>query len=400
MRAGMNRWIRDRKTKYALLGAAAFFLCGGILYTVAGGITEQWKYQLQQLVFRRSGEMYMPSLLYVEHREEYTAGEWVREKALAWLPLVSYVEDNLPYEEPMEDEETIAKILESQANDENMVDENGNLVGDPDESEKDAQKADSSVDTSIEKLRDFDYLLSHFYIVDSSTMIGPKQLNADDLLGRNMKIDTKTEGPKVLIYHTHSQEEFKDSTPGDASESIVGVGEYLTELLNKKGIAAIHDTGIYDIIDGKLDRSNAYGKAETAVSAILEENPTIEVVIDLHRDGVAADTHLVTEINGKPTAKIMFFNGLSRSRTNGDIEYLSNPYIQDNLAFSLQMKLACDEQYPGFTRNIYLRAYRYNLHLMPKSLLIEAGAQTNTVEEMMNAMEVLSDILVQVLTGK
>ena len=55
------------------------------------------------------------------------------------------------------------------------------------------------------------------------------------------------------------------------------------------------------------------------------------------------------------------------------------------------MKLACEQEYPGFTRNIYLRAYRYNLHLMPKSLLIEAGAQTNTVEEMMNAMEVLSD---------
>ena len=231
-------------------------------------------------------------------------------------------------------------------------------------------------------------------------MIEPEQLNVDDLLGRSMKIDTGTDGPKVLIYHTHSQEEFKDSTPGDTSESIVGVGEYLAELLNEKGIETIHDTGVYDIIDGKLDRSNAYGKAEDAVSAILKENPTIEVVIDLHRDGVAADTHLVTEINGKPTAKIMFFNGLSRSRTNGDIEYLSNPYIQDNLAFSLQMKLACEEKYPGFTRNIYLRAYRYNLHLMPKSLLIEAGAQTNTVEEMMNAMEVLSEVLCQVLSGK
>ena len=51
-------------------------------------------------------------------------------------------------------------------------------------------------------------------------------------------------------------------------------------------------------------------------------NPTIEVAIDLHRDGVAEGTHLVTEVNGKPTAKIMYFNGLSRSRTNGDIDYL------------------------------------------------------------------------------
>ena len=108
-------------------------------------------------------------------------------------------------------------------------------------------------------------------------------------------------------------------------------------------------------------------------------------------------THLVTEVNGKPTAKIMYFNGLSRSRTNGDIDYLYNPYIQDNLAFSLQMQLASERMYPGFARHIYLRAYRYNLHLLPKSLLIEAGAQTNTVEEMKNAMEVVADTLCEVI---
>ena len=242
--------------------------------------------------------------------------------------------------------------------------------------------------------------MDNFYTVDSSTTTGPDQLNADDLLGRNMKIDTETEGPKVLIYHTHSQETFADSKSKDPSESIVGVGAYLTELLNEKGIETLHDTGVYDMIDGKLDRSKAYEYAGEAVEKILEDHPSIEVLIDLHRDGVAKGTHLVTEINGKPTAKIMFFNGLSRSRTNGDIDYLKNPYIQDNLAFSLQMQLAAKKYYPGFTRHIYLKAYRYNMHLMPKCLLVEAGAQTNSVEEMMNAMEVLSDVLSQVLTGK
>ena len=224
----------------------------------------------------------------------------------------------------------------------------------------------SSIDMSIERLRDFDYLLSNFYTVDSSTMIGPEQLNADDLLGRSMKIDRKQKGPKILIFHTHSQEEFADSIPGDPSTSIVGIGDYLTELLNQKGIETIHDKGVYDIINGQLDRSNAYEYAEEGVRPILEANPTIEVAIDLHRDGVAEGTHLVTEVNGKPTAKIMYFNGLSRTRANGDITYLPNPYIQDNLAFSLQMELASERMFPGFARHIYLRAYRYNLHLLPK----------------------------------
>ena len=395
----MNRWVRNRKTWRVLLGAAVI-LCTGIIYTGVKETADRWKYQIQNLVFRRSGEMYMPLFLYAESKNKSGAGEWLREKALDWLPVVRYVEDNPPYEGAAEDDDTMAKILESQSGVKDAADKKESPAGGSEGSGKKKEKSEAAAGISIEKLRDFDYLLSHFYIVDSSTMIGPEQLNADDLLGRSMKIDADADGPKVLIYHTHSQEEFIDSTPGDPSESIVGVGRYLTELLNEKGIETIHDTGVYDTIDGKLDRSNAYGQAETAVSAILEKNPTVEVVIDLHRDGVSADTRLVTEINGKQTAKIMFFNGLSRSRTNGDIEYLSNPYIQDNLAFSFQMKLACEENYPGFTRNIYLRAYRYNLHLMPKSLLIEAGAQTNTVEEMMNAMEILADVLCQVLTEK
>lgn len=392
----MSRY-RDEKMRQAGTAGAAVILA--VLFLAAGVRTfaDESIYEIQKKILKSAEQMYMPGLAYLERKPGVDVGEWIREKALAWLPLVSYVEDHMPYESEIEDEETISRILEAQANDENSVDENGQLIGEPDESEAAATEVTPTVDMSIEMLRDFDYLLSNFYTVDSSTMIGPDQLNADDLLGRSMKIDNSEEGPKILIFHTHSQEEFADSTPGDPSTSIVGVGEYLTQLLNEKGVETIHDTGVYDIIDGKLDRSNAYENAEASVRPIIEANPSIEVAIDLHRDGVAEGTHLVTEVDGKPTAKIMYFNGLSRSRTNGDIEYLYNPYIQDNLAFSLQMQLASERMYPGFVRHIYLRAYRYNLHLLPKSLLIEAGAQTNTVEEMMNAMEVLSEILYDVI---
>ena len=381
----MNRLKRDRAGR-AGMAAAAVFLSGVLLYLGIRGFADEWNYAVQQKILKSAEEMYMPGLAWLDRDPSADIGTWIREKALAWMPLVSYIEDHIPYESSIEDEETIAKILESQANDENAVDENGNLVGEPDDSAAAATEVTPTVDMSIEKLRDFDYLLSNFYTVDSSTMIGPDQLNADDLLGRSMKIDNTTGGPKILIFHTHSQEEFADSTPGDPATSIVGVGEYLTRLLNERGVETIHDTGVYDIINGKLDRSNAYENAEASVRPVIEANPTIEVAIDLHRDG--------------PTAKIMYFNGLSRSRTNGDIDYLYNPYIQDNLAFSLQMQLASESRYPGFVRHIYLRAYRYNLHLLPKSLLIEAGAQTNTVEEMMNAMEVLADTLCSVILGE
>ena len=103
---------------------------------------------------------------------------------------------------------------------------------------------------------------------------------------------------------------------------------------------------------------------------------------------------------GRRMAQIMFFNGLSRTRVNGDLVGMANPYLQDNLAFSLQMKIAAETKYPGFARRNYLRGYKYNMDLMPRMLLIEAGAQTNTVEEMQNAMEVLADLLNSVLTGR
>ena len=100
---------------------------------------------------------------------------------------------------------------------------------------------------------------------------------------------------------------------------------------------------------------------------------------------------------GKQVAKIMFFNGLSRTKTNGDLTSLPNPYIQDNLSFSFQMQMASESLYPTLARRIYLKGYRYNLHLMPKSLLIEAGAQTNSVEEVKNAMDLLAILLGEVL---
>ena len=99
-------------------------------------------------------------------------------------------------------------------------------------------------------------------------------------------------------------------------------------------------------------------------------------------------------------AKIMFFNGLSRTTAAGDIAYLKNPYISDNLAFSFQMQLAAAQYYPDLTRKIYLKGYRFNMHFCPRSMLVEVGAQTNTFEEAKNSMEPLADLLAKVLKNE
>ena len=257
-------------------------------------------------------------------------------------------------------------------------------------------KSDKKKKINRKKLEDFDYLRQTFYQIDNMTTIGKDQLCVDKLLKPDMIVDTSVDGPQILIYHTHSQEGYKDSEPGDLSESVVGLGDTLTKLLEDKGFRVLHHKGTYDL----PDRDHAYSTAAPKIEQIIKENPSIQVVIDLHRDGVAESTRLVTEQNGKKMAQIMFFNGLSRTTSIGDIAYLKNPYIEDNLAFSFQMQLAAAEYYPGLTRRIYLKGYRYNMHFCPKSLLVEVGAQTNTLKEAQNSMEPLADLLSKVLKGE
>ncbi len=365
----------------------------GILILYAGfhikiRLPEEVRLEINRFLGHRTEEMYLAGFAYCRDGEAVTPSRWVLRAAGDLMPLERYIEEKAPTDVAVEDRETYEMILSRQAGDENKADEVVQTDGT-------AKKPD----ISLEKLKDFDYLMGHFYTVDSSTSVDPEQLNAQTLLGKDLTIDQSGEGPKVLIYHTHSQEAFADSRKGEESDTIVGVGEYLAQLLNETyQIPTLHHKGVYDLIDGKLDRSRAYELALPEVEKILKENPSIEVVIDLHRDGVGDSTHLVEEINGKSTAQIMFFNGMSRTKANGPIEYLKNPYIEDNLAFSLQMQLAA-QKYPGFTRRIYLKSYRYNMHVTPKTLLVEAGAQTNTVEEMRNAMEILAETLDTVLTS-
>lgn len=243
----------------------------------------------------------------------------------------------------------------------------------------------------------YDELIREFYAVDASTAADSSQLNLDALLLPDFSIRKRTDDePQILIYHTHSQEAFADSVPGDSSTTIMGVGEVLTRILQERyGYNVMHHLGQYDV----ENRDYAYNNSLPALEQLLAEYPSIEVVIDLHRDEVAEGTKLVTEVDGRPTAKFMFFNGLSRTRKHGDIEYLPNENQADNLAFSFQMQVLCNEYYPGLTRRIYLKGYRYNMHLKPRYLLIEMGAQTNTYEECYNACIPLAQMLDLELSG-
>lgn len=359
---------------------------------------------------------YVPSYTFydsVESRSEYTlknsilndiypTGEYYRIYAGQGEACVSY--DGYV--------DTIAQVVNITGQDDNKEDNNQNQENDVSVESDKATGGETESEKSIniiaadtvtgnvydrQDLNDYNFC-QQFYTVTSITSLTKEIFRPSEFLDKDMKITHDSSSPQILIFHTHSQEKFADSTDDD-STSILGVGDYLTELLTGKGYNVIHDRSVYDYVDGKLDRSKAYTYAEQGIESILESNPSIEVVIDLHRDGVADTTHLVTEVDGRQMAKIMFFNGISYSNVKGNINYLYNPYRDDNLAMSLQMHLIGEAYYPGFLRRNYINAYRYCLHERAKSMLIEAGAQTNTFEEVKNAMEPLADMLDKLLTG-
>ena len=261
----------------------------------------------------------------------------------------------------------------------------------------------SITEEDIYRLRDFNYLRTQFYVSDRNTRLLPEDVDVDAFAQMDLTIDVSTPGPKVLIFHTHTTEMFADSRPDTPMDGVLGVGARLSEVLEQRyGIETIHDVTRYDIVNGRPQITGAYERMEPYIRQILRDNPTIEIVIDLHRDGLPEGTPpLVSYINGKRAARIMFVNGLSRRYNSSGVlepvQWLPNPYLRDNLAFSFQLQFAANRLYPGFARRVYLKAFRYSLHLMPRTILLEVGAQNNTMAEAHNAVPHIASIIADVI---
>lgn len=243
---------------------------------------------------------------------------------------------------------------------------------------------------------DFNYLIHNWYTVDTSTDASVVGISTPELVTYPAGITkNQEEGYDILIYHTHSLEQYADSQQYAQPNGVVGAGEFLSTLLEKQyGYRVLHLTESFDA-EG---RDYAYGKALPALKQVLEEHPEIQVMIDLHRDEVDSNAHLIQQVGERNVARYMFFNGLSYTRTLGALKEFSNPYQKENLAMSFQLQLASDALFPGCTRKIYLKGYRYNMHLRPRSLLIELGAQNNTEQEVWNSCVLLAKMLDTVLS--
>ena len=215
------------------------------------------------------------------------------------------------------------------------------------------------------------------------------------LLTAPMELDLSGEGPKVLILHTHTTESYEQTSERyeetspyrtlDPGHNMLALGKLVAERLEHSGIGVIHDTDFHDY----PSYNGSYSHAASAIRAYLEQYPTIELILDLHRD--AADTptgQLATrcQIDGESAAQLMFVLGTDTR--------LKHPNWEQNLSLALKLQVLLEKTHPGICRDLSLSKNRYNQHLGPRTLLVEIGAAGNTLEEAKPAAEALAEAIV------
>ena len=203
-------------------------------------------------------------------------------------------------------------------------------------------------------------------------------------------IDFISGGPLVAIYHTHTSEAYlpsygKTHAPAGQKGDIVYVGEALSSALQKNyGIKVSHNQAVHDY----PSFMKAYGPSETTAKKMLQENKSIQMVFDIHRDADKKE-NTTANIRGEDVARIRIIVAIGQPD-------LPQPHWQQNHAFAKLIEVKMNEQYPGLSRGIMLSDWRYNQNLHPRALLLEVGAQENTVDEAKRSMRLLADILAQI----
>ena len=222
------------------------------------------------------------------------------------------------------------------------------------------------------------------------------------LIEQPLQWDLTAAEPTVLILHTHTTESYTkakgetyEETAAfrtlDEAYNMVSVGDHLAQLLTDGGVTVIHDRELHDY----PSYNGSYNHARKAMERNLKENPSICLVLDLHRDAsgdVQNQMRTKATVDGAAAAQIMFVVG-----TNGT--GLKHPDWKENLALALKLQVQMERLAPGICRKLNLRGQRFNQDQSPGALLVEVGAAGNTREEALRAVEVLAQAILDFSHG-
>lgn len=219
----------------------------------------------------------LPGAVMTVHGEQVDSGhEIVMNEIRGNFPVFQYLEKEGPVQIESEDILEEIRLLEGRDEDQKDLDDE-NIITDEmiEEDQKETEQEetnDAEKRLLEEKLKDFDYLVSRFYSIDKTTTIGSDQLDAVKMASVDLVVPKNPDIAQILIYHTHSQEGYKDTAPGDESKTVVALGERLAKELEAFGYGVMHDRTSFD----KENRDYAYSNAEPVIQKLLDDNPSIE----------------------------------------------------------------------------------------------------------------------------
>ena len=225
-------------------------------------------------------------------------------------------------------------------------------------------------------------------------------IDMTSLLQKDSPVALGEQGVQVLIMHTHGTEAYTQSPDHtyaasgeyrttDSSANMLRVGQEICDILNDRGISAVHSRTLNDY----PAYNGSYNRALKDIQAHIQQYPTIQLVIDVHRDAIATgNTYYKTAavVDGQQTAQLMFVTGT-------DAGGLTHDHWQDNLAFQAQLHDRLNSTYPGIMRPMSIRASRFNQHIRKGSMLVEVGACGNTLEEALAAAQIFANTLADAL---
>ena len=173
---------------------------------------------------------------------------------------------------------------------------------------------------------------------------------------------------KILVYHTHTLEEYADGT------TVVDAGNDLAEKLNDLGFE------VDNVVDNfSVDYNNAYASSRNYLSNI--DLTQYKLVIDLHRD--AAGSKIIRQLE------------------DGDYTVVKFVFSTSNKNYSEQQNLA--NKISANLQDIYDEDFTYdkgilnfNQDLSNNIVLIENGFNTNTIDEVKNSNTKIANAILQV----
>ncbi len=207
--------------------------------------------------------------------------------------------------------------------------------------------------------------------------------------------------PTVLLFHTHTTESYEMLDRGwyaqdyvtrsnSSDRNMVRVGIEIKEQLEAAGYNVIHDTEIHD-----AKYTGAYDHSRKSVEKYLKQYPSIQIVLDIHRDAIEENNGTrikpTATILGKKAAQMMIITGCEEGKVT------SFPDWKQNLTFALNLQSICEEMYPGLMRPVYFCQRKYNMDLSHNNLLVEMGSCANTLEEAAYSGRLLGTALVKML---